>query len=320
MHQLQTLKQLKRKVINMDNNNNAQAIAELVKKHIKPEIQNIKDTDGTEAQVLILPEGLRTHNIQSYLDENRKNPRRRIGTASFTGIDSLITHANRFKDEHSVLFASPDNSSITSVLDYHEKEASGLPRYGKHRGLYNFPLSQEWKKWKSQNGEKMEQMEFAEFIEDNVSDIIVPPDLSAKDLSESDKQLRSTVKMLSGTLAGPDKMISLSRGIQINEDSVVKSAHNLQSGEIQLQYETKHRDATGQALTIPNLFLIAVPVFENDELYRILIRLRYRKRGGGIMWFFEMYLPEKIMDDAFKTGCQKAQKETDLPLFFGSPE
>lgn len=39
-----------------------------------------------------------------------------------------------------------------------------------------------------------------------------------------------------------------------------------------------------------------------------------------IMWFYQLFQPEKSFDDAFDEACNKAKVETKLPLFYGSPE
>ncbi|MDE8453326.1 DUF2303 family protein, partial [Klebsiella pneumoniae] len=83
----------------------------------------------------------------SVFDQYRTNPLRRAGTATMLSLDSLIDHVNRFKDADTVVFADDSRSapSMTAVLDYHRAGASGDPRFGKHRSLYAFPLSDEWK-------------------------------------------------------------------------------------------------------------------------------------------------------------------------------
>lgn len=76
----------------------------------------------------------------------------------------------------------------------------------------------------------------------------------------------------------------------------------------------------GAPLAIPFAFLLAIPVFRSGAVYQVPARLRYRVRDAGVTWSFNLYRPERCLDDAFREACERAQKETSLSLFLGSPE
>lgn len=65
---------------------------------------------------------------------------------------------------------------------------------------------------------------------------------------------------------------------------------------------------------------IAIPVFQNGDMYRVLVRLRYRLKEGAVSWFYQLHRTDQIFDDAFKTAALTAQSMTALPLFYGTPE
>ncbi len=212
-----------------------------------------------------------------------------------------------------------ERPSLQGVLDYHRQGAEGKPRFGKHRAVYNFPLSNEWRAWKDKNCTAMSQQEFAEFLEDRITDVIAPPDMVGAPLDRDDPMVH-LASMLGGAFASPTKLMELSRGLSVRANEQVRQATNLSSGEVSLQFTSEHQDEAGQPLKVPNLFLIAIPVFLSGALYRVAVRLRYRLRAGAISWFYELHRTDLVFDHAFTEACNKARAVTDLPLFVGSPE
>lgn len=309
-----------------DTNTNTQALIDFVAAHAKAEIVQVEGQNGQPlTDVLVLPAGLAAHSVKKYLDEYRSAPERRQGNATFTDLASLIAHANRFKDADSALFACDDRSKphITAVLDYHRAGAESAPRFGRHRGVYNFPLSDEWKAWMAANGKGMAQSDFAAFLEDRIVDVIPPPDFVHADFDgpdSPDKKLADLAELLGGNFAGPAKLMEMARGLSVNQAARVKNAANLSSGEISVQFETEHQDTQGQPIKVPNLFLIAIPVFVNGAAYRIAVRLRYRLDGGSIKWSYQLYRTDKVFDHAFDEAVARAATETGLPVLRGQPE
>lgn len=312
------------------------ALAEYGAEQSLPTLQSISRGNHSSATVLIVPKGKEVKSLKPFLDEYLPAPERKKGAAMLTTLDSLIAHVNRFKDDESAVFAMDDRAapSITAVLDYH-KSGAGSARFGGHRANYTFPLSDEWKAWMGQNGKAMGQGEFAEFMEDRIADVLAPPANLDRVLGEEitdrdtggdfddrtpDEQLAYLAKLLKGQFAGPSTMVSLSRGLAVHADERVQQAVTLENGTVNVQWETQHNDAGGNRLTVPNLFLIGIPVFRLGARYRIAVRLRYRLGQGSIKWFYELYRHDVVFDDAFREACERVQKETALPLFYGTPE
>lgn len=321
--------------------NVAQTTAKLMERLHRPEIVKLNHPrDDVQALILLTPGegGFAVESAKKYLDEFRATPERRAGGASLSTLDSLIAHANRFKDRDSALFAKddPENPSLTAVLDYHERRWDPLknedgnavigadfredaePRWGLHRGVHRFPVSEEWRAWEASNKKQMAQADFAAFLEDRILDILPAPTFDG-DLSENDRELLKIQDLLKGTWAGPERMMELARGLTVHEASKVGSIVNLASGEGAITFETEHQTATGERLVVPSLFLVGIPVFEGGDRFRTVVRLRYRK-NGGIVWFYELYRPDRIFKTAFREGCSRAAEETGLPLFYGTPE
>ena len=186
-----------------------------------------------------------------------------------------------------------------------------------HRADYAFPLSEEWKAWHKVDGVKMDMGEFAQFIEDHIVDVEAIADYGA--INDTVKQFVQTLGGW-GTVGSPSKLIELSRGLQIYENSVVKDVRNLSSGEGQISFESEHTDGDGKPLNIPKLFIINIPVFaRSDVLDRIVARLRYRKAGSVNFWF-ELWRTDRVFDFAFDEALTKVREETELPVFVGTDE
>lgn len=283
----------------------ADAVARIVRNHIRPEVVTVKGQKGCpDTEVLVLPDGhggLKAHSVKPFLDPYRDKPERRNGTAKLTDLDSLIGHVTRFKDAGSALFAidNRDAPAIVAVIDYHPEGAESDPRFGTHRARYDFPISDEWEAWRGVDGRALNQIDFAEFLEDRIVDVMAPPQfLTASNAPEdepdedADKRLLDLVSKIGGKVCGPSRLMELAKGLRIHDQQTVKEAVNTTTGEVQIQFEAEHRDDNGKPIQVPNLFLLAIPVFRTGALYRVPVRLRYRLRAGRITWSLQMHRPD----------------------------
>jgi hypothetical protein len=173
-------------------------------------------------------------------------------------------------------------------------------------------LSDEWKAWTAKNNTFMGQGDFAAFVEEHITDLIVP--------NLDDPKLKTFADLVEGSWATPADMMKLSRGMSVNVESKVKNAQTLSSGEVSVVFEEVHTNGAGEPLKVATLFTIAIPVFYAGDLYRIAARLRYRVQGGSISWLYQLVRPELVFDDAFKGLVEKVKKETNVPVFAGTPE
>lgn len=263
----------------------------------------------------IAPKGKDVFAIKPYIDELRDRPERRRGTATLLDLSSFIDHACRFKDENrSALFAvrDPNQPKLISVLDYHDKGHSGEPSFCEHRGVYPFPLSDEWKRWIGKNKVAMGQADFAEFIESNLLEIL-PADAAGE--GAKDFAARLGVE-----LAGPQRMMEVSRGLSAHVKDTYHQHVNIGSGETAFSFASQHQDAQGQPLKVPAAFLIGLPVFKRGDVFQLAARLRYRAKEGSITWWYELWRHDVVFDTAVEEAAKNAQESTGLPLFFGTPE
>jgi uncharacterized protein YfdQ (DUF2303 family) len=293
----------------------AAAVAQVVKDHIRHEVIQVDDPNGSGAvPVLVLPKELVGHSVKKFFDEYRTEPERRTGTAKLADLDSFIAHVMRFADADSALFADPEESGpvLLAVLDYHKKESDGSPAFCCHRSQYDFPLSDEWKAWTGKNAKEFRQQAFAEFLEDRIQDVLDP--------AEQGESAKAFAARLECTFAGAAKLLELSRGLTVRVGAQVSRHQNLATGERAVEFVTTHTGADGAPLKVPSAFLIALPVFKGGALYQVAVRLRYRVNGGDIVWFYELSRADAVFQDAFRGCCEEARKCTSLPLFVGTPE
>jgi uncharacterized protein YfdQ (DUF2303 family) len=248
-------------------------------------------------------------------DHYRDRPVARIGTATLTRLDSFIELTNRFKAPNSAVFAKDDPTApkLTTVFDYHP-EGEMLANFQRHRATYAFPVSDEWRAWSKANAEPMKMMDFAAFLEDRIVDVVTdaaPASAAAKDF----------MAKTGGNIAGPSDLMRIARTLQVNETSTLREARNLSSGEAEVVFQSEHLDAAGNKLVLPNLFMICIPVFARaPEFYQILARFRYRKTGGAVVFWYELWRPDLVFEQAFTEACNAVREQTELPLFVGSPE
>jgi hypothetical protein len=148
----------------------------------------------------------------------------------------------------------------------------------------------------------MSQTDFAVWIDDHLPDIADPRALLSIPTSTAAK-LGEVYGFTSAQMWGyadPQKLVEVSEGLAIREGATVKSAVNLASGEVSFTYQTEHSDAAGKPLNVPRRFLLAISVFEREAVYYVPVRLQYRKAGGALSWSFELYRPERFLDDAIQ--------------------
>lgn len=338
----------------IETRNLADSVAELVKDLHKPQVITLEAFGGNpEARVLVTPDGnggLKAQPTTDFSDALLARPKRRKGTANLDDLDSFIAHMNRFRNPESALFAHARrdvlSASLTGIVDYHDRcnvaqwaeeeppqatEPAANPQanWMQHKAVYAFPFSQEWQIWSKAGGGWMDLPTFAEFLKDHLVDVMEPPvslmpdsngGLAPEPDNDRDAELLAILRKIDGRLCGSLKLLELSRGLRINEEAKVEEFRNPQSGEVRLKFTTEHRDGEGKPLAVPSCFLIAIPVFEVGAVYRLLVTLDYRLRGGALTWRVMLHRADLAFKDAFGEACDRAARSTGLPLFYGKAE
>lgn len=259
-------------------------------------------------------------------------PLQRTGKAELTDLQGFIDWSNRFKGEASAMFGQIGTEvSLETIIDYHGAGAPTLApegdpaaAYGRHRGTYHFPVSQEWTIWNKISGQPLDKDVFGEFIEANAKDLLDPtPALLGNltgELEPWERRMIDIAAQLQGRFGQYTTLVQLSRNFQVYESGHLTVSTNRDTGEAQVQFLTEHKDPDGQPLRLPNLFMIAIPVFEEGHLYRLAVRFRYRKAGESVKFIISLHNPEFALRDAAREAMSIAREQTGLPLMMGKPE
>ena len=291
--------------------------------------------DTPELGIIALHQDMRPHDLTPQIDAiaTKLQPWRRTGTAKMLDLASLIAWANRNKGDTSALFANTSKEpSLTCIADYLGAGAPVIDHFTrdpaashcKHRATYTFPLSDEWKIWSSVSGKALTKAEFGEFIENNAKDLLDPtPALLGSAHGEREPwedRMIGVAAQLQGRFGQYATLVKMAREFQVNELSNITTTLNRDTGESSVQFLNEHQQPDGQAMTIPNLFMIAIPAFDRGAAYRLAVRFRYRKAGQEVRFIMSLYNPDVALDDALEEALDQARAETDLPLFRGIPE
>lgn len=307
----------------------AQIIRELAELAASAEI-NVVDTEhlgpGLPEQVPFLydPRERRPVSLKPIIEEMRLAPRAREGVATVETLQSFIALVSRHKDENSAIFgrtAWPGADSakaadkridpeLTAVIDYHAAGPLGAPRFGRHRVVYRFPITEEFRVWVGQDGRPMEQADFAAFLEDHAAELAAPFD---GERSEYERLFKER-------FANPAELLSLSRSLEVHVGAKVKRSERLQTGERTVYFAEEHMNGAGEPIEIPGIFMVSLPAFLDGEPVRIPARLRYRLSGGSIAWFYQLYRWEFWLRERVAQDLARAGRETGLPTFEGEPE
>jgi uncharacterized protein YfdQ (DUF2303 family) len=294
---------------------NAQAIINAVRENSAVEVISNETDGGRKLAIASVPQGRSLVDLKPYMDKLLLAPERRTGTATATTLKSFVALVNRFKDKESAVFA--DNSKapkLVAVLDYNpaEGEVPGRARFGQHRVEYAFPMSVEWQAWVGRADTQMNQADFAQFLEDRIADIGNPADAT-----NTAKEFASQVGI---ALASPQRLMELSRGLSIRVSAKFTQAVKLSSGEAQIGFEETHEEEGGGPVKIPGGFAIRIPVFRDGDAFEIPARLKYKAQGQSVLWSYTLQRTEKVLDLVIAEACATVEEETEIPLFFGTPE
>lgn len=246
--------------------------------------------DGFPA--LILPHGTGVH----LLERTLLGPLRKRGTVSVNDEASFIHVVNEQRENgdptHGTthLYSITNPPSFTAVFNDTGLSEAG---WGDHRAEYKVPLSPEWKTWTGQHDQKVGQVDMAQFIENNLDDVIEP--------------------------AGAE-LLEVARTLQAKKSVEFKSGIRLSDGSNELTFNEEVKGAAGVAgkLAIPEQFVLGIPVFENGELWRVPVRLRYRLNGAQLVMWIEIVRPHKIIEKAINEMRVRISDLTQLKIINGT--
>lgn len=267
------------------------------------------ETDDALA-LLVTAEGRQLHDFTTQVEQLRDQPRALRQQVVLGDEASFLRYLAEYKLEapaRSVVFVR--TNALEAVLDYHGGPAQ--PAWCRHVATLPLPYSPEWERWASPRS--LTQREFSEFIEAYVEDLTSIPAGSSLD------QLAKTLELKTGT---PADVVKASRGLSLTVEAQVNDAVNLGDGSVQVSFTEATKGA--QAVTVPGLIAVSVPVFERGEHYLLGVRVRFAvKREGDrarVQWTLQPYQPTRIRDTAHADLAGRIIEATGLPVFIGHRE
>lgn len=284
----------------------------------KPHVAVIQRGDG----------GVEVTSIKRFVDEYRGKPERRKGLALAETLDSFLALVERHGTTDTAIFVNANwrEPHLTAVIDYHQprmamgKDPESLDagddegaRFCEHRIEYPFPLSESWKRWVEQDGKLMTQADFAAFLEDHIHELSSP-------IAQEEAEAKSRFKT---SVGAPATILDLSRELEVTVGARVKSKKRLDNGDQALVFESDTTATTsgGQAVDVPGMFIVNVPVFHAGDQVRVLARLRYRPAGeNGVLWAYQLHRPDEIVNDAIVNAVAHGESRLGLPFYYGAPE
>lgn len=239
----------------------------------------------------IVPEGYKAIELQAYLPA----PPWVRQHVELTHPDSFTEYVTRFDvPGRTVVFADETQGAFTAVMDYHAGgDVTDARGQGAHVASYACPLTENWKQWNGQDGRALSQVQLARFIERNFADIFQP---SAAD------------------------MLQLALNLDVHKSAVYESGLRLDNGQRQFHYTEEIRGSTRPGdITMPDVFVLKLPIFLDGPLLELLARFRYSLKDGVLSLSYELVNPQEAFRQAAKQVT--AIIKTGLPgtpLWLGS--
>jgi len=250
------------------------------------------DHPGLASPIALVPQGVELQGLEKHLPAPVRTRQR------LTVLDALtfIAYITRFATPATAVFCNgPEGRTFRAVFDYHQPDQ---PAWGEHTATYCCPLTIEWGNWKDADRKRMDQASFAEFIENNVKDIVTPPDNPAAP-SAAD-------------------MLEISRTLEAKKNISFRQGTRLDNGQVQLTYNEQIEGRAGEAgqLNIPEQFYIGLKPFLGGEAFLITARFRYRISEGRLSMWFELVRPDKVLEEAYNAvRKQIADSIGDVPVY-----
>lgn len=285
-------------------------------------------TIGGAGQVMLAKD------VTDWLATRAPRPRERAGTAVFTELDSFIAHVRRNRGEQSAIFANTKAFELVAVYDYHEQGpptasghkppesiaplpptaspqdiedakadlaaawaayvAAGRAGWMRHRAKYSCPRSRQWETWTARDGAPMSQADFGDFLESNLEDVTTEEGMAA-----------------------PAQLVDMARNLQVYTSGVFERKIDPTTGTGTLVCKEEHG---ANSTRIPRAFALAIPVFDAGERYLIEARIRFAMEGGRPRFAYVLHNRARVEQDAFGVARRKVERDTELPVFAGTPE
>lgn len=152
---------------------------------------------------------------------------------------------------------------------------------------------------------------------------VVAPDAFPDSVMDADGEripCESALAKLRRTKFGSAMFISrLAVGIEATVGQKFKQSVDPKTGDRSFLFEQEGQVSTkaGRQVTVPDYFLLYVPVFDQADRALLPVRLYYRIRGQEIKWGIELMDVHRLVQEEVNKVAREISEETAVPVFFG---
>lgn len=270
-------------------------MSELTGEALNRLIELSRETGAQEAvgntAYAVIPGDCKIEDLTRFIDNDRNPAPIRI-KASVTVLDpeSFCEYHKVFADDATRIFASEPARTVLAIFDYHE---SSDPHWCQHRATLKMQESEPWKVWLGANNKKFSQSELSEFLEQNVSDVVQP---------------------------SPASMMEVARDLQATTEVQFGSGLRQQDGQVKFKYTEETRSTVGgSSITVPEQFVLSIPVFVGGAAVSMQALLRFRMKEGHLTFFYTLIRPEDVIRRAFLEARNQIASTLGVTIINGSP-
>lgn len=248
---------------------------------------------GGNVPYVLVPDGCKVQSVPELIfNDHAATPERIRANVGVLDPQSFIQYHTLFADANSQVFANEMNVSVVGVLDYHA-HGQGTPRWGQHRVTLTLHHSEEWKIWIGKNNVQMNQQVFSEFLEQNAMDVTKPT---------------------------PASMMEIAGDLHATTEVEFGSGLRQQDGQIKFKYtETTTTKVGAGQVSVPDRFMIEIPVFVGGERIDMEALLRFRMKEGKLTFFYTLVRPEEVKRTAFIAARDHIASDLKIVIINGTP-
>ena len=227
--------------------------------------------------------------VRDFNKVNTPGPRNLTADIATTSKESFIKTVKDFREERTRTFADATKRTVKAIFDFAAPEGDPRPGWSQFSARITFDLSRKLREWSTVT-DWTSQRAFAEFLEDHLEDVEAPDS--------------------SG-------LLSLCEDFNATLDGHFKSRQNLKDGSVRIDYQSD----VVTAVTVPSEILLAIPLFEGGDHFRLKARLRFRvSREDGVVFKIIFSNLEDSLESHFKEMVEEIGAEIEEEITWGSVE
>ncbi len=261
--------------------------------------------NSPHGRLFAVPEGFQLQD-DTALQKLQLTPTRKKGGVHLKTLDSFLQYVNQHRQPQSQIYVKVNAKSadaplvVTAVLNDHAHgDLLNAAGWCDFRAVLTPDSSPEWKTWIGASGQKMTQMEFATFIEDNIHCF------AGKDIDGGQ-----------GFPSGGE-MLQMALAFEASSEKRVRSAVRLQSGGVNIEHVDTDDAATVTRMQAFDRFRLGLAPFWRGDSYPLEAKLRYRNTSSGLMLWYDLVRPDRVVDHAVEEILAKIEASTTITPIFG---